>query len=53
MFPGRGIVRAEKTDYFGKEIDLIEYIRANRDKLVLKPNDDYGGHGIFIGWNSR
>jgi len=19
---------------------------------VLKPNDDYGGHGIFIGWNS-
>ena len=20
--------------------------------LVLKPNDDYGGHGIYIGWNS-
>jgi hypothetical protein len=19
---------------------------------VLKPNDDYGGHGIFIGWES-
>jgi hypothetical protein len=19
---------------------------------VLKPNDDYGGHGIFIGWNA-
>jgi hypothetical protein len=19
---------------------------------VLKPNDDYGGHGIYIGWNS-
>src|SRR6185436_9879113 len=18
--------------------------------LVLKPNDDYGGHGVFIGW---
>ena len=50
--PWTRIVRAEKTDYFGKEIDLIEYIRANRDQLVLKPNDDYGGHGIFIGWNS-
>ena len=23
-----------------------------RSKLVLKPNDDYGGHGIYIGWNA-
>jgi hypothetical protein len=51
--PWTRLVRAEKSDYFGKEIDLIEYIRANRNKLVLKPNDDYGGHGITIGWNSE
>ncbi len=50
--PWTRIVRAEKTDHFGKEIDLIEFIKANRNKLVLKPNDDYGGHGIAIGWNS-
>ena len=50
--PWTRLVRAEKTDYFGKEIDLLEYIQANRDKLVLKPNDDYGGHGIAIGWNT-
>ncbi|HEV7475440.1 MAG TPA: hypothetical protein VGN90_15410 [Pyrinomonadaceae bacterium] len=50
--PWTRLVRAENSDYFGKEIDLIEYIKANRDKLVLKPNDDYGGHGITIGWNS-
>ena len=50
--PWTRLVRAEKTDYFGKEIDLLEYIEANRDKLVLKPNDDYGGHGITIGWNT-
>ena len=24
----------------------------DRHKLVLKPNDDYGGNGIYIGWNS-
>ena len=24
--------------------------RANRDRLVLKPNDDYGGKGIVLGW---
>ncbi|MDQ6652448.1 MAG: hypothetical protein M3Y84_06865, partial [Acidobacteriota bacterium] len=45
-------VREGKSDYFGKEIDLIKYIKANREKLVLKPNDDYGGHGITIGWNA-
>lgn len=50
--PWTRIVRAEKTDYMGKEIDLLDYIKANRNKLVLKPNDDYGGHGIAIGWNS-
>ena len=45
-------VRAEKSDYQGREIDLLEYISANRERLVLKPNDDYGGHGISIGWNT-
>jgi len=27
--PWTRIVRAEKTDYFGKQIDLLEYIKAN------------------------
>jgi hypothetical protein len=44
--------REENTVNSGREIDLIEWTRANSSKLVLKPNDDYGGHGIFIGWNS-
>ena len=44
-------VRAEKTDYYGKEVDLLEFIAEHPERLVLKPNDDYGGHGIYIGWN--
>ncbi|MEO5860603.1 MAG: hypothetical protein ABIR33_16855 [Pyrinomonadaceae bacterium] len=44
--------RDEKTINSGEEIDLVEWTRANSSKLVLKPNDDYGGHGIYIGWNS-
>jgi len=44
--------RAEKTEYKGEVIDLVEWTRENANKLVLKPNDDYGGHGIYIGWNS-
>jgi uncharacterized circularly permuted ATP-grasp superfamily protein len=45
--------REEKTVNQGQEIDLVEWTRANSSKLVLKPNDDYGGHGIYIGWNSE
>jgi uncharacterized circularly permuted ATP-grasp superfamily protein len=45
-------VRAGKSDYFGDEIDLLEFIDQHRQRLVLKPNDDYGGHGIYIGWNT-
>jgi hypothetical protein len=50
--PWTRIVRAEKSDYCGREIDLTEFIVQTRDRLVLKPNDDYGGHGITIGWNT-
>lgn len=45
-------VRAGKSSYYGEEIDLLEFIAERRDRLVLKPNDDYGGHGIHIGWNT-
>jgi hypothetical protein len=45
-------VRAERTDHYGEQIDLLEFAAASRDRLVLKPNDDYGGHGIYIGWNT-
>ncbi|HEX8844885.1 MAG TPA: hypothetical protein VF791_09595 [Pyrinomonadaceae bacterium] len=45
-------VRAEKSQYYGKEIDLLDFISKTSERLVLKPNDDYGGHGIYIGWNT-
>lgn len=45
--------REEKTEYKGEMIDLISWARENKGKLVLKPNDDYGGHGIYIGWASE
>lgn len=44
--------RDETTINKGESIDLVEWTRANKSKLVLKPNDDYGGHGIYIGWVS-
>lgn len=32
------------------EIDLVPWVSHNKDRLVLKPNDDYGGKGIVLGW---
>jgi hypothetical protein len=50
--PWTRVFREETTENKGESIDLVEWARANSHKLVLKPNDDYGGHGIYIGWNS-
>jgi hypothetical protein len=38
-----------KTTRKGERINLLEFIRSNRSHLVLKPNDDYGGHGVHFG----
>jgi hypothetical protein len=45
-------VRAGRTQYKGEEIDLLDFIQKTGERLVLKPNDDYGGHGIYIGWST-
>ncbi|MBI3654274.1 MAG: hypothetical protein HY231_24870 [Acidobacteria bacterium] len=41
-----------KTTSKGQAVELLTYIREHRHQLVLKPNDDYGGHGIVIGWEA-
>lgn len=45
-------VEESKTKFEDNEIDLIEFLRKNREKFLLKPNDDYGGKGITLGWES-
>ncbi|HEX8137295.1 MAG TPA: hypothetical protein VF544_06865 [Pyrinomonadaceae bacterium] len=45
-------VREGWASYGGERRDLLELIRRERERLVLKPNDDYGGHGVRIGWET-
>jgi len=33
----------------GERIDLLEYVRRERESLVLKPNRSYGGEGVLVG----
>lgn len=41
------------VDPAGNPIDLLPWASANRDRLVLKPNDEYGGKGVLIGWETE
>jgi hypothetical protein len=48
--PWSRVVENRSTTKAGDTIDLLEYCRSNRGHLVLKPNDEYGGTGIVLGW---
>ena len=48
--PWTRLVAATKTKYQGEPVDLLEFVMQNREKLALKPNDDYTGRGSFFGW---
>ncbi len=50
--PWTRIVRGGMTSFQGSERDLVEMMKTERELLVLKPNDDYGGHGVVIGWET-
>ncbi len=46
----RKVEDVSTTDPEGNPIDLLYFIRKNQKDLVMKPNDEYGGKGIFVGW---
>jgi hypothetical protein len=48
--PWTRVVAERKTAYGGEAIDLVPLILAHRERFVLKPNDEYGGKGIVLGW---
>ena len=48
--PWTRTVVERKTRFGGREVDLVPFVHAHRERLVLKPNDDYGGAGITLGW---
>lgn len=48
--PWTRVVEERQTVFASATVDLVPFIVANRERLVLKPNDDYGGKGIVLGW---
>jgi len=48
--PWTRLVTAAKTTYHDKTVDLLDFITQNREKLALKPNDDYSDLHTYFGW---
>jgi uncharacterized circularly permuted ATP-grasp superfamily protein len=48
--PWTRIMEERQTVFASANVDLVPFVAANRERLVLKPNDDYGGKGIVLGW---
>ncbi|PYO90401.1 MAG: hypothetical protein DMD58_06990 [Gemmatimonadetes bacterium] len=48
--PWTRVVAERKTRHEDRQVDLVPFIIDQRERLVLKPNDAYGGAGIVLGW---
>ena len=47
--PWTRILRDERATYGEWVVDLLPFTSDNRERLVLKPASDYGGHGVSLG----
>jgi hypothetical protein len=48
--PWTRLVAAAKTTYNDQTVDLPDFIAQNRERLALKPNDDYSDQHSYFGW---
>jgi hypothetical protein len=50
--PWTRVVEDGATERRGSGSGLMDLARRDRDQLVLKPNDEYGGKGVILGWET-
>jgi glutathionylspermidine synthase len=36
----------------GEQVDLLPFLAQHKDEFVIKPNDEYGGKGVVLGWEA-
>jgi uncharacterized circularly permuted ATP-grasp superfamily protein len=51
--PWTVLVEERRATRDGRSIDLLPYLRAQREQFVIKPNDEYGGTGVTLGWETN
>ncbi|MBP1703112.1 MAG: hypothetical protein H6Q38_2219 [Chloroflexi bacterium] len=50
--PWTRTVAERHTTYQERQVDLLPFLSENKNEFVLKPNDEYGGKGIVLGWEA-
>jgi hypothetical protein len=50
VLPWTRFLRAEKSTRCGESVDLLPYVLANREHLLIKPTTLYGSRGVTAGW---
>ena len=50
--PWTVLVEERRVSRDRESFDLVPYLRTRRDSLVIKPNDEYGGTGVTLGWET-
>lgn len=48
--PWTRVVAQRHTSHRDRDVDLVPFILRERERMVLKPNDEYGGTGVVLGW---
>jgi uncharacterized circularly permuted ATP-grasp superfamily protein len=50
--PWTRVVADIKTSHNSQPVELLAFIGKERENLVLKPSDEYGGSGVTLGWET-
>ncbi len=50
--PWTRMLKEGTTTFRGLKIDLVSFVRNNRQYFILKPNDEYGGKGVHLGFDT-
>jgi hypothetical protein len=50
--PWTRVLADAATDRHGRRQGIPDIARRERESLVLKPNDEYGGKGVQLGWET-
>jgi len=51
--PWTRVVADVRTSHYGTAIELLDFVRRQRENVVLKPSDEYGGSGVTLGWETN
>lgn len=50
--PWTEVLRDEKVEFKGFQVNLRDFVLDNKDKLVLKAAESYGGKDVFLGFET-